>query len=76
MIGEASTSPTTNPSLNTIIRGSVGLVTISLPPVRYFAIGALRTVTSWNRSTAQSPIANPITTAASDRRMRRRSSSR
>ena len=34
MIGEASTSPTMNPSLNTIMTGSVGLVTTSLPPSR------------------------------------------
>ncbi len=46
--GEASTSPTMKPSLKTIITGSVGLVTISLPPapVRYGAIGCLSRLTS------------------------------
>ena len=34
MIGDASTSPTRNPSLRTIITGSVGLRTTSLPSVR------------------------------------------
>jgi hypothetical protein len=34
MIGDASTSPTRNPSLKTIMTGSVGLVTTSLPPRR------------------------------------------
>ena len=48
MTGEARTSPTMKPSLKTIITGSVGLVTMSLPPapVRYGAIGCLRRLTS------------------------------
>src|SRR5262245_10744912 len=76
MIGEASTSPTRNPSLKTIITGSVGLVTTSLPPRRYGAMGRLSRLTSWNCCTSQSPMAKPTTTAPRDRRIRCRSSSR
>ncbi len=44
--GEARTSPTRKPSLKTIMTGSVGLVTTSLPLVRYGAIGCFRMLTS------------------------------
>src|SRR4029079_15360283 len=76
MIGEASTSTTRNPSLKTIITGSVGLVTTSLTPGRHGAMGRLSRLTSWNCCTTQSPMAKPTTTAPSDRRIRCRSSSR
>jgi hypothetical protein len=64
--------------LKTIMTGSVGLVTISFPPapVRYGAIGCLRRLTIWKCWTSQRPSAKPTTMAASERRMRQRSSSR
>ncbi len=74
--GDASSSPTTKPSLNTIISGSVGLVNVSLPLGRYWAIGALRSATSCSFSTSQSPAPNPTTIAPRARSNRMRSSSR
>src|SRR3989440_9069985 len=74
--GDASTSPTTKANFRVIKKGSVGLVTRSLPPGSSGLIGSISSPMTSTCSTITQPTSVPTTTGSRLYKMRQRSSSR